>query len=131
MTSSLSDRLQHHYSQVRGLGQEDHGSHRTGRRLMEEQGQKKKHEKCYNLQSSVLCTVYYSSHLHESAQGHHALFCMCLENSVLTRKYIVTTRVMWGELSVLSTHCLYPTWPYGLNRKWTCMHSFSHCWLFV
>ena len=81
----LSDRLQHQYSQVCGLGQEDHGSHRTDRRLMVEQA-RKKHDKCYNLQSPVLCTVYYSSHLHESVQGRHALFCMCLENSALTRK---------------------------------------------
>ena len=46
---------------------------------------REKHDKCDNLQSSVLCTVCYSSHLYESAQGHHALFCTCLENSALIR----------------------------------------------
>ena len=66
----LSDRLQHHYSQVCGLGQEYHGSHRTGRRLMEEQCQKK-HDKSYNLQSPVLCTVYYSSRFSRQESSHH------------------------------------------------------------
>ena len=58
----FSDLLQLHpfltgCSRVCGLGQEDHGSHRTGRRLTGEQGQEK-HDKCCNLQSPVLCTVY-------------------------------------------------------------------------
>ena len=59
------------------------------------------------------------------------MHCFVCVLRILLWQEVVTTRVMWGELSVFSTHCLYPTWPYGLNRKWTCMHSFSHCWLFV